>query len=220
MESTDHYKTLGVLEQASHKEIKSAYRRLARKFHPDRNSNVSDDVMKNINIAFEVLSDPEKRNQYDRSNFDDLTSNKDVVNESYGDKNNIDIASRGIQTKYESSSSNTDTTIYDYSNYYPDGDNINFNSQESPSSSTFNYLDIPTSRYQIIVEPSLCLAFGSCETLAPKVFVVEKNKRINPKAVVKSETGADFETILDAAKTCPTKAIIIIDRYSGERIYP
>jgi molecular chaperone DnaJ len=38
--------------------------------------------------------------------------------------------------------------------------------------------------------------------------------------VVISETGADYETILDAAKTCPTKAIIIIDRYSGERIYP
>ena len=70
------------------------------------------------------------------------------------------------------------------------------------------------------MEPSLCLAFGSCETLAPKVFVVEKNKRINPKAIVKSETGANIETILDAAKTCPTKAIIIIDRYSGERIYP
>ena len=63
-------------------------------------------------------------------------------------------------------------------------------------------------------------AFGSCETLAPKVFVVEKNKRINPKAIVKSETGANIETILDAAKTCPTKAIIIIDRYSGKRIYP
>ena len=75
-------------------------------------------------------------------------------------------------------------------------------------------------RYQIIVEPSLCLAFGSCETLAPKVFVVEKNKMINPKAIVKSENGADFETILDAAKTCPTKAIIITDRFSGERIFP
>jgi len=37
---------------------------------------------------------------------------------------------------------------------------------------------------------------------------------------VKSETGDDFETILDAARTCPTKAIIIRDRYTGEQIYP
>ena len=104
----------------------------------------------------------------------------------------------------------------DYSSNYHD-DNSNFQIQ---GTSNINNLDIPKSQYQIIVEPSLCLAFGSCETLAPKVFAVEKNKRINPKAIVKSETGANIETILDAAKTCPTKAIIIIDRYSGERIYP
>ena len=226
MDSNDYYKTLGVLEQASHKEIKSAFRRLARKYHPDRNSNVSDDIMKNINIAFEVLSDPEKRNQYDKSTFDNIVTNKDVINERYADKNNVDSSnnnsSHDYQTKYERMSY-VDTSTEEYSNYYPSDDNANFKSQETEtatSESTSNHLDIPKSRYQIIVEPSLCLAFGSCETLAPKVFVVEKNRRINPKAIVKSENGADFETILDAAKTCPTKAIIIIDRYSGERIFP
>ena len=104
----------------------------------------------------------------------------------------------------------------DYSNFTINNDT----KLKSEETSTIEQIEIPKSQYQIIVEPSLCLAFGSCETLAPKVFVVEKNRRINPKAIVKSETGADFETILDAAKTCPTKAIIIIDRYSGERIYP
>jgi molecular chaperone DnaJ len=64
------------------------------------------------------------------------------------------------------------------------------------------------------------MAFGSCERLAPRVFVVEKNKLINPKAIVVSETGANFNTILAAAETCPTKAIIIIDRYTGKQIYP
>jgi hypothetical protein len=43
-------------------------------------------------------------------------------------------------------------------------------------------IDTPKGRFHIIVEPSLCMAFGSCETLAPKIFVVEKNKMINPKA--------------------------------------
>jgi ferredoxin len=64
------------------------------------------------------------------------------------------------------------------------------------------------------------MAFGSCETLAPKVFVLEKNKGTNPKAIVVSETGADFDTILTAAETCPTKAIKIRDRRTGEQIYP
>jgi molecular chaperone DnaJ len=81
---------------------------------------------------------------------------------------------------------------------------------------------IPTeiSRFKIIVEPSLCMAFGSCEILAPHVFHVETNKIINPKAVVVSETGDNFESILDAAQTCPTKAIIIIDRDTGKQIFP
>ena len=64
------------------------------------------------------------------------------------------------------------------------------------------------------------MAFGSCEILAPNVFHVETNKIINPKAVVVSETGDNFESILDAAQTCPTKAIIIIDRDTGKQIFP
>jgi molecular chaperone DnaJ len=64
------------------------------------------------------------------------------------------------------------------------------------------------------------MAFGSCEILAPNVFHVETNKIINPKAVVVSETGNNFESILDAAQTCPTKAIIIIDRDTGRQIFP
>ena len=210
------------MKKSSDKEIKNAYRRLARKYHPDRNSKVSDDIMKNINIAFEVLSDPEKRNQYDMTNFDDLVENNDKKNSNYKWAENVKInnsTSSDYKTRYERESSplhSNTTSTGDYSSYYPD-DNSNFQIQDT---SNINNLDIPKSQYQIIVEPSLCLAFGSCETLAPKVFVVEKNKRINPKAIVKSETGADIETILDAAKTCPTKAIIIIDRYSGKRIYP
>ena len=68
-------------------------------------------------------------------------------------------------------------------------------------------LDIPKGRFHIIVEPSLCMAFGSCETLAPKVFVLEKNKRINPKAKVVSETGADFDAILAGLRLVPRKQL-------------
>ena len=63
------------------------------------------------------------------------------------------------------------------------------------------------------------MAFGSCETLAPKVFVVEKDKIFNPKAKVISEIGEDFETILDAGSNV-IKAMIIKDRNTGEYIYP
>lgn len=67
MEFIDYYKILGVEKNASESDIKSAYRKLARKFHPDLNPNDKEANKKfqQINEANEVLSDPEKRKKYD-----------------------------------------------------------------------------------------------------------------------------------------------------------
>lgn len=63
----DYYKTLGVERGASAAAIKSAYRRLARKLHPDVNSESgATERLKRVNEAYEVLSDDKKRSQYDR----------------------------------------------------------------------------------------------------------------------------------------------------------
>src|SRR5665648_706072 len=64
----DYYKILGIAKTATQKEIKQAYRKLARKYHPDLNPH-DKDAKKNfqqINEANEVLSDPEKRKKYDQ----------------------------------------------------------------------------------------------------------------------------------------------------------
>jgi curved DNA-binding protein len=68
MEYKDYYKVLGVERKASEDEIKRAYRKLALKFHPDRNPNdkEAEDKFKEINEAYQVLSDPEKRARYDQ----------------------------------------------------------------------------------------------------------------------------------------------------------
>ncbi len=67
VEFKDYYKTLGVSRTASEDEIRKAFRKLARQYHPDvaKNKAQAEEKFKEINEAYEVLSDPEKRKKYD-----------------------------------------------------------------------------------------------------------------------------------------------------------
>lgn len=217
---------MGVSEQASYREIRAAFRRLAKKYHPDLNSSLNaEETIKKINAAFEVLSDKEKRKRYDSMCFDDSNTiqkqhgqHKENHNYSQSPTKSEDKDSSDVKDAYRNrnfySGLNSDTDNDKDENYYS-GRNV-----KSQSSTVTTDTPNTRNRFQIIVEPSLCMAFGSCETLAPKVFVVEKDKIFNPKAKVISEVGEDFDAILAAAQTCPTKAILIIDRNTGEYIYP
>lgn len=62
----DYYEVLGVVRDASTTDIKKAYRALARKYHPDNRDSGSEDQFKELNEAYEVLSDTDKRTMYDR----------------------------------------------------------------------------------------------------------------------------------------------------------
>ena len=194
MDSLGYYTILGVSQDANFQEIKKSYRKLAKKYHPDRNKSAhAEEIIKKINQAFETLSDRRKRKQYDRESsniFDQKDSNNEEKEENLSDQK---------QTNSH-----------------------NFTKLESENNLGYDnlLLDTVRSRFHILIEPSLCLAFGGCESIAPKVFVVDKSKHINPKARVESETADTLDRIVMAAQACPTKAIKIIDRYTGNQIYP
>ena len=210
-DSKGYYKILEVSERATHTEIKRSYRRLARKYHPDKNSSLqAEDLIKKINAAYEVLSDHHKRLQYDKTGISILDSPEQDTSVSGGDSGHAP-ESQFSSTEFRWNSDHKRKTPKQRTE-----------AAQVPEEHYFgpSHLDTPKGRFHIIVEPSLCLAFGSCETLAPKVFVVEKNRRVNPKARVECETCESFDKIYAAAQTCPTKAIRIVDRFTGDQIFP
>ncbi|XP_059178732.1 dnaJ homolog subfamily B member 9-like [Physella acuta] len=72
----DYYKILGVRKSASDKEIKKAFRKLALKYHPDKNKEKgAEEKFLKIGKAYEILSDPEKRKQYDMNGDDSFNAN-------------------------------------------------------------------------------------------------------------------------------------------------
>lgn len=70
--------------------------------------------------------------------------------------------------------------------------------------------------YKIKVDRGLCIGAAPCFAIAPKVFKIDNEN----KAVVVDEKGADDQTILEAAQSCPVNAIILVDEETGKQVYP
>ena len=74
----DFYQTLGVERNATTDDLKKAYRKLAVKYHPDKNpgDKAAEEKFKEVSLAYETLSDTEKRRQYDQFGHDAYTNNQ------------------------------------------------------------------------------------------------------------------------------------------------
>ncbi len=70
--------------------------------------------------------------------------------------------------------------------------------------------------YQITVDRDLCIGAATCYALAPKVYKIDEEH----KAVVTDEDGADDQTVLESAQSCPVFAIILKQRETGKQVYP
>ncbi len=224
--------TLQVDSDASYENIKYAYRKLALEYHPDKNKNESDGKkFKNVTDAYHFLKNNHKKlNSMKRTtssewNFTNSKTNNEQTSrkrkpswggppggktpeEDWGrftrdfEEANPDFwkeYEEKFWQEYEGTIKGKDGTSKDYAKAKKNEPNLNL---------------------EVDVDPSLCIGCCSCETIAPEVFTVNKLTKINPKSRVYNEKGAGYDKIMNAAETCPTKAISVEDRDTKKKLFP
>ena len=217
------YQVLGLHEGASNKEVKSAYRKLALQFHPDKNTTDQESTkFKMIIEAYQILRTRYK-NEIGKHSSEKYY--KDSKKESDFDSQKYSWGARkSDRTPDEDWTKYTGYAENEYQNFWEHYEKTFWDYYEKVRSETRAETepirvekDISVS---VNVDPGKCIACCSCETIAPTVFRVEKNVKVNPKSKVINERGANSEKILDAAQTCPTKAISVLEKESCRRLYP
>ena len=227
---------LMVESDATFDDIRYAYRKLALELHPDKNQKEKDgDKFKIVSEAYHYLKKQHKlknfSQQYTRKPKHDRTQQQKQYNEQNPEEDWSKFTkdfetNQEFWSKYEKAfwddyelnankKSNTNrfkNAFWDEAKQNLDGkyEKKDFKKQER----------VHAHNLSVNIDKSLCIACCSCETIAPKVFSIDKLTHINPKSTVHNLYGATEEKIMDAAETCPTKAILVDDNNSKRRIFP
>jgi DnaJ-class molecular chaperone len=216
-------KVLNVKPDSSQGEIKAAYRKLALELHPDKNKDKAEDAeFKKITEAYTHL----KKNYHQKNNsvHQEYTESKPkndfkrkpqwaapeeqkIPEQDWGKyTREFEEGDPDFWKKYE------DNFWKEYNaNIRPDGKNGEFDKAKEPNEQPNIFVN---------VDKSLCIGCCSCETIAPGVFEINKQTRSNPKSTVINQKGAGINKIMNAAQTCPTKAIRVEDIDKKERLFP
>lgn len=224
--------TLEVGQDASYDDIKYAYRKLALEYHPDKNSNEIDGKkFKNVTEAYHYLKNNQKKvNSMKRATDSEwkYTNSNTNAEQTFRKKNPRWGSSPGGKTPEEDWGRFTrdfEEASPDFWKEYEkkfwqeyeatikgkDGTSKDFAKEKKNE---------PNLNLKVDVDPSLCIGCCSCETIAPEVFSVDKLTKMNPKSHVYNEKGSGYNKIMNAAETCPTKAISVEDRDAKKKLYP
>jgi len=205
--------TLNVSTDAKFEDVKDAYRKLALELHPDKNKTERNDSrFKQITIAYHFLKNNKNGS---KSNNHWYNSERKYTNTKT--ENDYTFKQRKSNWKFDK---NSKTPEEDWSRYtkefegnkdwwaqyekrfwkkYAAGIDSFFDDDEPSNVGKTDFeFNLHTE-----VDPSLCIACCSCETIAPEVFEIDKFTRMNPKSHVHTQNGANAKKIMAAAKYDP-----------------
>jgi len=211
-----------VTKDSSQDEIKAAYRKLALELHPDKNQDKKEDAeFKKITEAYNFLKKNHNNTRYS-SNQNSRPKSKQEFRKKpqWGDPEDGGIPEQDWG-KYTREFEEGDPDFWrEYEKNFweeynarirADGRNGEYEKATEPKKQPNLFVD---------VDKSLCIGCCSCEIIAPDVFQINKESKANPKSSVINQKGAGVNKIMNAAETCPTKAIIVEDLDAKERMYP
>ena len=225
------FETLNINPNASFDDVKYAYRKLALELHPDKNSDEKDGgKFKDATDAYHILKHNHKKINFDRANStkSDSTSSQEKTKQGFRKKKPQWGADQKGRSPEEDWSRFTKDFEQENPSFWKKYEEEFWKKYESKINNDAGFRkksenkkkSEPEINFSVEVDPSLCIGCCSCETIAPEVFVVDKLSKMNPKSKAYNQRGAGYNKVLNAAETCPTKAINVDDKDLKKRIYP
>lgn len=224
------YQLLNINSNSSFNEVKYAYRKLALELHPDKNSDEKEGKrFKEVTAAYHTLKNNHKKNN---------SSSSSTKWENYKTKTKSEHNFKRKKPEW-GAGPNAKTPEEDWGRFTRDFEEANPNFWKKYEAEFWEKYEAninndngfgkkeekkkksePEINFSVEVDPTLCIGCCSCETIAPEVFIVDKLTKMNPKSKAYNQHGAGFNKVMNAAETCPTKAINVDDKDLKKRIYP